>query len=166
MISNAHSLSRLLDAERAALARMLGRVLDRSALEDAFQTLWLRIQTVDDQPIDNPRAFLFRLAANVAWDHGRAEARRRRVQAEAEAILWGPEDAPGAETVLIARDELARVMAAAEALAEPTRTIFHLNRIGGMPQRDIAVHLGVSRTTVEKHIRRALARLGDARDGR
>lgn len=166
MLSNAAALSRLFFSERPALMRMLGRVVDHSMVEDAVQVLWLRVQKVkDDPPIRDARSYLFALAANVAWDQGRELARRRRLQAEAEAILWGPEAAPSPETSLIAREELDRVLEAADQLGEPTRRIFWLNRIEGMPQRDIAELLGVSRTTVEKHIRKALARLGDARNG-
>lgn len=145
---------------------MLARIVDRAMVEDAAQTLWLRLQTVkDDPPIRNKRSYLFTLAANVAWDHGREQARRRKIQAEAEAILWGTDPAVSAEASLLARDELERVLEAADALSEPTRTIFWLNRIEEVPQREIADRLGVSRTTVEKHIRRALALLGDARNG-
>lgn len=166
MSMNALDLSRLLQSERPSLLRMLSRVLDRSLVEDAFQTLWLRVQKVeDDPPINDKRSYLFALAANVAWDQGRELARRRRIQAEANAILWGAERSPSAETMVIAQDELKRVLEAADALSEPTRTIFWLNRIEGIPQRDIAKRLGVSRTTVEKHVRRALAILGDARNG-
>ncbi len=165
MPTNAIALSRLLVNERPSLLRMLGRVVDRSMVEDAAQTLWLRVQKVeDDPPIKDKRSFLFALAANVAWDHGRELARQRRIQVEAEAILWGPEPAASADTVMIARDELARVLEAADGLSEPTRTIFWLNRIEEVPQREIAERLGVSRTTVEKHIRRALSLLGDARN--
>jgi RNA polymerase sigma-70 factor (ECF subfamily) len=134
-------------------------------VEDAAQTLWLRVQKVeDDPPIRDKRSYLFALAANVAWDHGREQARRRKIQAEAEAILWGPEPGASPDTVMIARDELARVLKAADDLSEPARTIFWLNRIEEVPQREIATRLGVSRTTVEKHIRRALSILGDARN--
>lgn len=166
MPTNAAALSRLLLNERPSLLRMLGRILDRGMVEDAAQTLWLRIQKVeDDPPIRDKRSFLFALAANVAWDHGRELARQRKIQAEAEAILWGPEAGASTDTMMIAREELARVLEAADDLSEPTRTIFWLNRIENVPQREIAARLGVSRTTVEKHIRRALSLLGDARNG-
>jgi hypothetical protein len=61
---------------------------------------------------------------------------------------------------------LERVRAAAQDLPEPTRTIFRLNRFEGLSQQSIARQLGVSTTTVENHIRRALDALAAARDGR
>lgn len=165
MPSNALALTRLLAAERSSLLRWIARIVGEPAAEDVTQSLYLRVQRVEDRPpIANKRAYLFQLAANEAWDQGRKLARQRRIQAEADAILWGAECPPAVDRVLIAREELARVMEAADRLSEPARTIFWLNRIQGLPQRDIAEQLGVSRTTVEKHIRRAMALLSDARD--
>ncbi len=166
MPTNALVLSRLLLLERPSLLRLIGRIVESTAVEDAAQTLWLRVQSVDDSvTIADERAYLYRLAINVAWDHGRTRARQRRVQEQAQDILWGRDGDPATDRVLIAREELARVLAAADDLPEPTRTIFYLNRIEGLPQREIAERLGVSRTTVEKHMRKAMARLGDARNG-
>lgn len=165
MPTNALALSRLLAAERPSLVRWVARIVGEPAAEDVTQSLYLRVQRVEDHPpIDNKRAYLFQLAANEAWDQGREQARQRKIQAEADAILWGTDGPPAVDRVMIAREELARVLDAADGLSEPTRTIFWLNRIKNVPQRDIAKQLGVSRTTVEKHIRRAMALLSDARD--
>lgn len=165
MPTNAIALSRLLTTERLSLMRWVARIVGEPAAEDVAQSLYLRVQRVEDHPpIANKRAYLFQLAANEAWDQGREQARQRKIKAEADAILWGTDSPPSVDRVLIAREELDRVLEAADGLSEPTRTIFWLNRIQGVPQRDIAAQLGVSRTTVEKHIRRAMALLGDARD--
>ena len=59
-----------------------------------------------------------------------------------------------------------RVLAAAEHLPEPTRTIFRLHRLQGMTQAEVARRQGVSVTTVENHVRSALQRLAWARSGR
>ena len=165
MSNNAAALSRLLTAERPSLVRWVARIVGEPAAEDVAQSLYMRVQRVEDHPpIANKRAYLFQLAANEAWDQGRELARQRKIQAEVDAILWGADSPPSVDRVLIAREELARVLDAADGLSEPARTIFWLNRIKGVPQRDIATQLGLSRTTVEKHIRRAMALLGDARD--
>jgi RNA polymerase sigma-70 factor (ECF subfamily) len=58
---------------------------------------------------------------------------------------------------------LERIMQALDALPEPTRTIFRLNRFEGMPQREIAGIYNVSTTIIERHIRRALKALDDVR---
>jgi len=45
-----------------------------------------------------------------------------------------------------------------------SRNVFYLSRFEGKTQREIARQLGISRTTVEKHMRKILDRLAAARD--
>jgi RNA polymerase sigma-70 factor (ECF subfamily) len=81
------------------------------------------------------------------------------------AMLSETDDAPGPDRITDSITILSRVRAAAQALPEPTRTIFRLNRFEGMSQRAIAEQLAISTTTVENHVRRALDALARARDG-
>jgi RNA polymerase sigma-70 factor (ECF subfamily) len=166
MPTNAAALSRLMFAEERSLKRFFARLVDRDSLEDTLHSLWIRVQRVEDEPpIYDKSAFLFYLAKNVAIDAGRVEARRKRLQSEIESVVWGIDYELPTDEVAIAKDDLSRVLARAEALSEPTKTIFYLNRMENVPIREIAVRLGVSRTTVEKHLRRALAALGEALSG-
>lgn len=160
------SLAELLIRERPALLRLAQRILGNDhGAEDVVQAVWLKLRSVGDaSAIDNPRAYLFKLAANLATDWGRE--RTRRNQLLAEHYLWGPDEALSAEEQAMAQDELQRVLAAAERLPEPTRTIFRLNRLQGLTQAEIARRLSVSVTTVENHVRAALQRLANARIGR
>jgi len=166
MSSNATTLTELLIRERPALLRLVQRILGSDGgAEDVIQSMWFKARGVDSgQPISNPRAYLYRLAANLATDHGRERTRRTRLLAD--HYLWGPDEVLSTEEQVMAQDELQRVLEAAEHLPEPTRTIFRLNRLQGMTQADIARRQGVSVTTVENHVRSALQRLAWARNGR
>ncbi len=166
MSSNATTLTDLLIRERPALLRLVQRILGSDGgAEDVIQSIWFKARGVDSgQPISNPRAYLYRLAANLATDHGRERTRRTRLLAE--HYLWGPDEVLSTEEQVMAQDELQRVLEAAEHLPEPTRTLFRLNRLQGMTQADIARRQGVSVTTVENHVRSALQRLAWARSGR
>lgn len=167
MSTNAVALTRLLLDERPSLLRLARRIVgSEPAAEDVAQRLWLKIQFVrDDPPIENKRAYLFRLATNEARDYCKYEARQRILEAEAHSVLWEEEAEASPEDALIATDALRRVADAASHLPEPTRRIFRMNRFEGVPQRTIADRLGLSSTTVENHIKRALAILAAARDG-
>ncbi len=166
MPSNTATLTELLIRERPALLRLVQRILGTDAsAEDVIQSIWFRARGVDDsQAIDNPRAYLYRLATNLATDHGRERTRRTRLLAEQH--LWGADEVLSAEEQAMAQDELQRVLAAASHLPEPTRTIFHLHRLQGLTQAEVARRQGLSVTTVENHVRAALARLAQARQGR
>ncbi len=165
MPSLAQSLTALLVSEHAVLLRRTTRIVGSvPAAEDVLQRLWLKVQQIEDVAVRNPRAYLFRLASNLAIDHRRAEAARQRIQAKAETYLWGPTASASAETSVIDRQALARVLEALEALPDPGRTMFQLNRFEDRRIVDIAALYGVSTTTVENHLRRVLARLRVARE--
>jgi RNA polymerase sigma-70 factor (ECF subfamily) len=167
MTTNAIALSRILLAERPSLLRLANRVLgDRDAAEDVAQKVWLKVQTVSDDPlIVNRKAYLRRLAHNIAVDHAKASQRQANVAERAEALLWGADFELGPERIVESQQTMERIRTAILALPEPTRTILRLTRLEGRTQRDTAKLVGVTTTTVENHLRRALARLGHIRDG-
>lgn len=166
MSSNAADLSRLIILERPSLLRIALRILgNTSAAEDVTQSLWLRVQRVEDEPaILNKRAYLYRLTSNLAIDHLQAEKRRSQIHTEAQSLLWGVESALPADRVLLANDMLERVASTLSALPDRTQWIFHRNRYDGVSFREIARELGISQTAVEKHMRRALTAIAAARD--
>lgn len=166
MPSNATSLTRLLIAEHKSVLRQVRRLVGKESAEDVAQKLWLKIQKIRDYPpIENKRAYLHRLARNIAIDHLQSDRRQAAVAERAEALLWGVDFELGPERIIESRDMLDRIRAVIVALPEPTRTILRLTRLEGKTQRETAEHVGVSTTTVENHLRRALAELSRVRDG-
>ncbi|MCG2841292.1 RNA polymerase sigma factor [Sandaracinobacter sp. RS1-74] len=166
MPTNALALTRLFMRERPSLLRQVRRLVGADNAEDVAQKLWLKVQTVrDDPPIIDKNAYLRRLAHNVAVDHVQGDQRQATVATRAEALLWGVDYELGPERIVESRETLERIRAAIAALPEPTRTILRLTRFEGRTQRETAEQVGVTTTTVENHLRRALARLGRIRDG-
>ncbi len=161
-MANPSSLADLLQLERSALLRWVHRLLGADAgAEDVVQSIWLKARRADGGSIDNPRAYLYRMASNLAADHHRDSARRARLLAD--HYLHGPDEVISAEQQVIARDELERVLLAAERLPEPTRSIFRQHRLEGLTQAEVARRRGVSTTTVENHVREALRQLSAVR---
>lgn len=157
MPTNAVALSRLLTAERSALVRWVARIVGELAAEDVAQSLYLRVQRIQDHPpIANKRSFLFRLAHNLAVDHLRAERRR-------QAMFDGGVDAshvgsaePSAEARLLDREKVARITAAVERMPLRCRQVFVLIKLDGLSVAETAERIGVSRDMVRKHVRHAL----------
>jgi len=94
MPTNARAISRLIVSERPSLLRFVKRITGSGAsAEDVTQSLWLRAQRIADvPPITNPRAYLYRLAANLAIDHLKSETRRSQIDVEAQALPPIPHD--------------------------------------------------------------------------
>jgi RNA polymerase sigma-70 factor (ECF subfamily) len=161
MPTNAVALSRLLIAERPSLVRRLARMLgSEPAAEDVAQSLYLKVQRVqDDPPIMNKRAFLNRLATNLATDWLRAE---KRHDALFEVIDPAPEvacEAPLIDRQMLDREQLERLMAGVEELTPRCRQVFLMRKFEELQVNEIARRLGITRSMVARHMENALRHL-------
>lgn len=138
--------------------RLLGFLRAHGAGDEAsdlLQELWLRIAAAPPGPIGQPLSYLYRAANNLILDRHRSQRQAAKRDADwTEATVDPP---PSEEQRLIARQQLARVQAALDALGPRAATIFRRYRIDAMQQKDIARELGVSLSTVESDLRRAYA---------
>ena len=142
-------------ANRPALLRFLQARGAGPAAEDLLQELWVKASAGAGQPLADPLAYLYRMAANLVLDHRRGELRRaRREEAWAEGDPL-PSDLSSGERTAMSRDELRLVEAALAELGERTDAIFRRFRIDGLSQRQIADELGISLSAVEKHLQKA-----------
>jgi RNA polymerase sigma factor (sigma-70 family) len=108
--------------------------------------------------IESPSAMLFRIAGNVAADHGRAAVLRRRVRsfdAEADDAEVASEH-PSAERAVAAEQTVTAVRLAIAALSPQCRNVFLLSRLDGLTYSEIAARCCISVKTVEKHVSHAL----------
>ncbi|MFC4313741.1 RNA polymerase sigma factor [Steroidobacter flavus] len=164
-LEQAPSLVRAFSEHQGDLIRFLAKRLRcLFTARDVAQEVYLRTLRVPEAQVENPRAFLFEIASNLAIDHERVEGRRSELLEEVQDLLWTEEDKISPERQALAEDELALLHAALERLPERARLVFYLNRFDGLTQREIAERLGISRTNVEKHMRRALRCVEETRN--
>lgn len=158
MPTNAIALSRLLLAERSSLVRWVARIVgSEPAAEDVAQSLYIRVQTVEDHPpIANKRSFLFRLASNLAVDHLRSARRHDTLfigGADSSHVACGE---PSAEVRLLDQERVRRIAAVVETMPLRCRQVFVLIKLDELSVAETAIHLGISQDMVRKHIRHAL----------
>ncbi len=144
---------------RAELARFLAfRIHDRTLIDDLAQEVFLRLLRRDAaQPIRNPRAYLFRVAAAVVADHGRRRGRRPRLGPAAPERVQLADSQPGPFERCQWRQRMVRVQEIVAELPERCRRALILHRRDGWTYDEIALELGVSRSMVKKYLRKALA---------
>lgn len=112
----------------------------------------------------DPRAFLFRIAGNLAIDHWRAHPVRPEQFADIAECEHLVSEAPGPERHAAARQQLHRLQQAVEGLPPQCRRIFIRHKFDGLTQPAIAAEFGISLNAVEKHLIRALVRLRQCLD--
>jgi RNA polymerase sigma factor (sigma-70 family) len=107
-------------------------------------------------PVQNPRAFLFRVATNLAIDHLRKSRTRETILGIEPPCEDAPCTAPSVEDVIEARQRVVRLESAIKELSVKCRTALLLNRLEGKTHAEIARTLGVSESMVAKYIVQAL----------
>jgi RNA polymerase sigma factor (sigma-70 family) len=144
----------------------LRRIKDRSQAEDLTQEVLLRvIRASEVEQIERADSYVFKVAMNLLRDS------KRRLLRTGAAIFVPIDEALASELemqlvedlsperVLLSRDSLADALSALEELGERTRNIFVLFRLENMKQKDIAAYYGISQSTVEKHVVKAVLHL-------
>lgn len=140
--------------------RMLGRTVDA---EDVIQDTWLRWMNVQQDQVDNPRAFLVRIATRLALD------RLRRIKARREAYVgeWLPEPlltVPDAyERVELVESISMAMLVVMETLSPLERAVFVLNEAFGIPYPELSIILGRSAVAVRQIGHRARRRVEERR---
>lgn len=108
--------------------------------------------------VANTRAYLFRIARNLLIDEARRDRTRASWLAPDEVSTDHPCHEATPERMLIAREDLMRLLAIVSRLPPRCQEVFMLRRFEDLDQAAIAKRLGLSRRTVEKHLRIALSR--------
>ena len=156
-IDNITTLRSLLLAEYVDFDRRLTRRLGSPDLaSEALNETYLRLEGLREiGPVHSPKAYLFRIALNIASDRRRAEKRRLTAD-EVDSLLEIPDEAPDAARVIEDRSEVNLLKRAIAELPERRRRVLTLSRIEGMPNREIAALLGVTVRTVETDLKQAV----------
>jgi RNA polymerase sigma factor (sigma-70 family) len=142
------------------LRRFAGRRVGREEAEDIVQDAYLcLLQQGTAARLDHPRAYLFRIAANLTVDFVRKTKVRLRHAGEGLEFAWSGETAPSPEAAAGGVLELLRVETSLAELPLICREAILLNRIEQLSLAEIAGRLGVSERTISRHMAKALALL-------
>ena len=135
--------------------------------DDVLQETSLKLSMQKTGPVDQPKAYLYRMAHNEFLSLRRTGTRRSGREADwMESAIGDPpemEQRRSVEASLIAREQLAMLQAALDDLPDRTRLIFTRFRLDGAPQKDIAAEFGISVSAIEKHLTRAYEKIARAR---
>ena len=141
-------------------ALMLTR--NRPESEDLVQETYVRVYALSyTQAVESPRALLFRIAHNMAVER----ARRQKSQAtdgvaDLERLTVYSSVAPADEQI-DARRRFESFCAAVDRLPPLCRRVFVLRKVYRLSHDEIAEVLGVSHSTIEKHVAKGLIRCRD-----
>lgn len=152
-------------SEQSKLQRFFARRLrNREDAADALQETFVRLlSTTPRQDLRNPHAYLFQVAKSVANGITAKLLRDSAMFVDGVDDSGIADDAPNAEQIVAARQQLAILVQTISLLPPKCRVVFVLSRLEGLANGEIADKLGISRNMVEKHIIRALMACRKAR---
>ena len=164
MLKNAALLHAFMECKPDLQRFLRGRLGSSSLAADMVHDQYLKLRDLEDQPaVQNHKAYLFGMAANLATDHLRGERRRGEILQQAGDVVWQEANEQSPERHAVAQAELAYLTEAAASLSERARQVFYLNRYENKSQVEIAEQLGLGLTTVHKDLKVAMAVLRAAR---
>lgn len=148
-----------------ALKRFLGRILPITAdVEDIAQEALLRAFVASStETVLMPKAFLFRIARNLAFNE-RARmwnTTTTLVGGSSELDGMGPDEHVSSEDRLDSDRKMTLFYEAISHLPSKCRQVFVLRKVHELSYKEIADQMGISVSTVEKHIAIGLARCSD-----
>lgn len=144
-------------------AWLRGRFPSVRDVDDVVQESYLRIWKARAlHPIDSAKAFLFRIARNLALDTLRHERHSPINVVTDLSQLFVIDDRPDAAALATRQQEIELLVEAIDALPARCREIFILRKIQGVSQKDIATRLGLSEQTVQVQAARGLRRVAES----
>lgn len=153
------SIQEIVRRHHGALIKFLRRRLSIAEdAEDVAQEAYIRMMRYEgSSELNSPSAMLFRIAVNVANDHGRTAVARRASHHTAIEETTLASESPSAERTVLASQTLDLLLDTIETLPPKCKQVFLLSRASDMTYPEIAAHCGISVKMVEKHISRAIA---------
>ncbi len=126
--------------------------------QEAAQEVFLRLYVTlrRNETVENPRAWIFRVAHNYGLKVRAREKALLPFDPDLEARLAASDLSP--ESTALERDRMVRLHRAVENLSEQQRRCLFL-RMQGLRYPEIGEALGISPSTVGEFMRRAIARL-------
>jgi RNA polymerase sigma factor (sigma-70 family) len=147
---------------RPWLAKMVSKIVKPSDVEDIVQETFVRTFMVDNsRNIKHPKAFMYRTAKNLALNFIARKDNLPTISVEDNHCSDVYLDSEQPDTRYESEEKFRIFCMAVRDLPPACRRAFILKRIYGLSLSEIAAYMGISESTVEKHVSKGLVRCAD-----
>ncbi|WP_262692826.1 RNA polymerase sigma factor [Kordiimonas aestuarii] len=162
----------LFQKRRAALVRFVdSKIHNQAEAEEIVQEVFIKFRAAyDPAQVAAPEALLARIASNLVIDRVRgARARATREENWGKIHIEGADECSAKDAsldparALAAKQDVQAALQVLEALPSKTRQIFLLHRFEGLSHAEVAARTGIPKSTIEKHMIRAIKALAPLR---
>ena len=147
---------------RAQLVRVIGSIVHKDDIEDLVQETFVKSYEAElKQEIKFERTYMLKTAKNLAINHvSKASARKNQSLENMQAL---PIDltSNSLESQFETKERFLQFCRATDTLSTEVKRVFLLKKVYGISQKDIAQSIGLSESTVEKHVAKGLLQCAD-----
>ncbi|REL28274.1 RNA polymerase sigma factor [Thalassotalea euphylliae] len=155
-MTNENMFHKLFLSSKEGLNRLVARIVPPSDIEDIVQETYVRLCGVKDvKGISSPKSFMYKTAKNLALDY----AKQARVKLVDDVDDWNAFESLLTDTThdeefqkYTSNKDFEELCEAIRMLPVQCRKVFVLKKVYGHSQKEIASSLGLSESTVEKHV--------------
>ncbi|MDO7085582.1 sigma-70 family RNA polymerase sigma factor [Pseudocolwellia sp. AS88] len=156
-----NSLNETLFSYRKVLLKLVGKIAPSAEVEDIVQDAYVKIFqiTSNKKPISYPKAFIYKIAKNLAHDYNKKSEVRLSDGAINESDYGFSNDDTFQQ--VLTNDEFCQFCEAVKNLPVQCRKVFVMRKIYGFTQKEIAKELNLSQFTVENHTANGMRKCND-----
>ncbi len=146
---------------------LCGAVKSADLSEDIIQETFAKMavyvsKSAPEHLIDNPRAFLYKVAYNELYSRLRRQKLEQHLKGVFSDTDYEVSDTITPEDIALNREQLKGVENLIAKLPKKQRTVMQLSRVKNLTHAEIAEQVGIKKGSVKQHIVRALALLRGA----
>jgi len=142
---------------RSQLIRVISGIVHNDDIEDIVQETFVKSYEADlKQEITYERTYMLKTARNLALNHISKASERKNQSLEGMKSLPYGLTSKSLESQIESKERFLHFCRATDTLSVEVKRVFLLKKVYGMSQKDIAGYIGLSESTVEKHVAKGL----------
>ena len=142
---------------RSQLIRVIAGIVPRDDIEDIVQETFVKSYEAElKQEITYERTYMLKTAKNLAINHVSRACVRKNQSLDDMQNLPNDLTSRSLESQVESKERFLHFCRATDTLSVEVKRVFLLKKVYGMSQKDIAEYIGLSQSTVEKHVAKGL----------
>ncbi len=142
---------------RAQLVKVIGNIVPSDDIEDIVQETFVKSYEAElKQEIKFERTYMLKTARNLALNHVSKASARKNQSLESMSGLPSDLASHSLESQIETKERFLNFCRATDTLSVEVKRVFLLKKVYGLSQKDIASAIGISESTVEKHVAKGL----------
>lgn len=142
---------------RFQLIKVIGSIVHSDDIEDLVQETFVKSYEAElKQEITYERTYMLKTARNLALNHISKASVRKNQSLDDMQILPSDLTSKSLESQIASKERFLHFCRATDTLSVEVKRVFLLKKVYGLSQKDIADHIGLSESTVEKHVAKGL----------